>query len=219
MHRSGTSALAGTLRTSGVHFGAVLDQKFALNPTGLQEPAAILYMHEDLLIKNGGCWHEPPAEVSWQPLHTSVRDLFIESRLSEPLWGFKDPRTILVLDGWLKVLPRLECVGIMRHPAEVAMSIHRRNEFTLEKSVQIWQQYNERLLAQASRLDFPIIEYVNDEDAMRSSLRKLMAHLSIPVEDEALSFFKTDYKNYALPDVDLPEAVTALYQALKARAI
>lgn len=219
MHRSGTSALAGTLRSAGVHFGTVLDQAFALNPTGLQEPAAILYMHEDLLIKNGGCWHEPPEKVSWEPLHDSIRDLFIESRASEPLWGFKDPRSLLVLDGWLKALPHLECVGIMRHPAEVAMSIHRRNEFSLQKSVQIWLEYNQRLLSYSTRLDFPIIEYVNDGEAMQASLRRLMSHLSIPVEEEALSFFKTDYKNYALPEVDLPDAATELYEALRARAV
>jgi len=119
MHRSGTSTLAGTMRANGIYFGDVLHKGSPRNAKGFHEPRALLYMHEDLLLKNGGAWHDPPSAISWDPLHKAVRDLFIESRSDKPLWAFKDPRTLLVLEGWLEVLPNLKFVGIFRHPAEV----------------------------------------------------------------------------------------------------
>jgi hypothetical protein len=45
-------------------------------------------MHEDLLARHGGSWHNPPEVGEWPPLHGAVRDLFIESRHGRPLWGY-----------------------------------------------------------------------------------------------------------------------------------
>ena len=129
MHRSGTSMLMGTLREAGLYVGDVLDKPFALNRKGLQEPPAVLYMHEHLLEANGGSWHSPPKDVQWDKMHEAIRDLFIESRTGKSLWGFKDPRTLLTLEGWKSALPNLELVGIFRHPSEVALSLKNRNDF------------------------------------------------------------------------------------------
>lgn len=107
-HRSGTSALAGSLKRAGLYLGGVLDSGFELNPTGLQEPPAVLFMQEHLLEVNGGSWHEPPSDVVWGRLHRAVRDLFIESRFGQSVWGFKDPRTLLTLDGWYEALPEMQ---------------------------------------------------------------------------------------------------------------
>lgn len=219
MHRSGTSALAGSLRQAGVYLGQVLDNGFALNPKGLQEPAAVLYMHENLLQANGGCWHEPPATVEWKPMHLAVRDLFIESRQGRPLWGFKDPRTLLVLDGWRAALPALEFAGIFRHPAEVASSLHGRNGFPLEKGFAIWTRYNRHLLELHEQVSFPLVEFVADPAAMARAIDRVLARLRLQPAaapdflDTALRHF--DAGSAAIP---LPEETAALYARLRQRA-
>jgi hypothetical protein len=218
MHRSGTSALAGTLKEAGLFLGRVMDAGFALNPKGLQEPPAILYMQENLVLANGGSWHEPPATVTWQPLHRAVRDLFIESRTGIPVWGFKDPRTLLTLDGWLDVLPCLECVGIFRHPAEVAASLHQRNGFPIGKGCGLWEIYNRKLLAWHERLQFPIIEFVADEVRMEQSLRAVVAHLRL-ARPAALNFFEARHRHFEQSEIEVPASAQHLLAALRERAL
>lgn len=218
MHRSGTSALAGSLRQAGVYLGRVLDSGFALNPKGLQEPAAVLYSHENLLQANGGSWHEPPDTIEWKPLHKAVRDLFIESREGRPLWGFKDPRTLLVLAGWRDVLPALECVGIFRHPLEVARSLHDRNKFPVDKGLALWTRYNRELLAEHERQPFPLVEFVADADAMRHGIDRVLRDLRL-APPQAPDFLDTSLRRFeaqAAP-ADLPADTAALYARLRAR--
>ena len=218
MHRSGTSALAGTLKESGVYLGRVLDTGIALNPKGLQEPAAVLYMHENLLEANGGRWHEPPDKVVWQPLHRAVRDLFIESRMDVPLWGFKDPRTLLVLDGWLQVLPGLQCVGTFRHPAEVAASIHQRNGFSLEKCFGLWETYNRQLLAWQQRLQFPVIEFVADPQVMDRAYRGAVARLGL-ADRQSSDFFEASHRHHDVSAAQAPQSSLQLLDALRSVAV
>ena len=215
MHRSGTSALAGTLRAHGVYFGQVLDQGIQFNPKGLQEAPSILYMQEDLLTKSGGAWHSPPDAVEWQPMHKAVRDLFIESRAGQSIWAFKDPRTLLTLDGWFDVLPQLECVGIFRHPAEVAMSIHKRNQFPLEKCQDIWCAYNQKLLDYHRQHAFPLIEFVGDETAMVTSFSRMIEALKLAHNAPDQAFFEAGMKHQDRPDVSLSPRATDIYAALQ----
>lgn len=219
MHRSGTSALAGALRQAGVYLGRVLDGGFALNPKGLQEPAAVLYMHENLLQANGGSWHEPPATIEWKPMHLAVRDLFIESREGRPLWGFKDPRTLLVVDGWRQVLPALEFAGIFRHPFEVASSLQSRNGFPLEKGFAIWTRYNAELLKLHEAVAFPLVEFVADGAAMREALEHVLARLRLAPE-VAPDFIDTGLRRFeaAAVDMPLPPQTAAVFARLRERA-
>jgi hypothetical protein len=219
MHRSGTSALAGSLRQAGVHLGHVLDDGFALNPKGLQEPPAVLYMHENLLQANGGCWHEPPAAIEWKPLHKAVRDLFVESRQGRPLWGFKDPRTVLVLEGWRAVLPSLELAGIFRHPHEVASSLHGRNGFPMEKGYAVWTRYNRDLLAWHERRPFPLVEFVADAQAMQRAIAFVLAELRL-APATAPDFVDTSLRRFdaAGTTAALPADTAGVYRRLRERA-
>ena len=219
MHRSGTSALAGTLRAHGVYFGQVLDQGIRHNPKGLQEAPSILYMQEDLLNKSGGAWHSPPKTIEWQPIHKAVRDLFIESRASQSIWAFKDPRSLMTLDGWFDVLPELECAGIFRHPAEVIMSIHKRNEFSLEKCEAIWCAYNERLLDYHRQHRFPIMEFLGDEAMMGSSFRKMMEALGLSAHAPEQAFFEASMRHQDRPSIELSPHTTDVYAALQSLAL
>ena len=50
-------------------------------------------------------------------------------------------------------------VGIYRHPLAVAKSLKHRNEMPIEQGLQLWAEYNRRLLALSDRLPFPILSF------------------------------------------------------------
>src|SRR5439155_23365882 len=110
----------------GVFLGEV-SRKNPHNLKGNHESARIMELHEDLLRANGGRWDDPPLHVRWSARHEALRDEIIQGYAGAGLWGFKDPRTLLTLEGWLKALPDLVRLGIFRHPRLVAQSLQARN--------------------------------------------------------------------------------------------
>lgn len=219
MHRSGTSAVAGALGRSGLYLGQVLDKGFEHNPTGLQEPEAILYMHEDLFRKNGGSWSAPPTQaLRWDPLHDAVRDLFIESRQTKSMWGFKDPRTIFALEGWLKKEPNLHIVGVFRHPLEVAASLQKRNNMAIATGVWLWALYNERLLSWQKRLGFTLLDFSEPHPSFLQRLDEVAAKLGLSPASESQLIDGDLRRNKASSGDALPIEIKALYDDLKDRA-
>jgi len=217
MHRSGTSTVAGTLGQAGVHLGETLDSPINLNPRGLHEPPALIFMHEDLLRHNGGSWDAPPREIRWARLHKAVRDLFIESRSGQPIWGFKEPRTLLVLEGWLEALPDLRAVGVFRHPSAVARSLAGRNGFNIGKGLALWLPYNRRLLAFHAELGFPVLEFTADAARMEPALARMAARI-VPGAKPAEPFFRSEFYRNTDDDALLTTQTRDALEALRAAA-
>lgn len=219
MHRSGTSSLAGCLEDTGVVLGEVAASN-RNNPKGNRENRKVIALHKDILKSNGGSWDHPPQAVIWKPKQQKTRDRIIHGFASEPVWGFKDPRALLCLEGWLEALPKLICVGIFRHPLLVAQSLKRRNDFPLERALDLWMAYNDRLLRHHDQLDFPIISF--DEEARQyiEKLRGLVDALNIGLDAEHIAFFSPELRHVTIEgDQQLPEACAQMYAELQRRAI
>lgn len=209
MHRSGTSTLAGSLEAGGVDLGVTNASSFD-NVKGNRESRRIMIMHNDLLVRNGGSWHQPIQPLKWEPIHYAIRDLVIESYAESAIWGFKDPRTLFTLNGWLDVLPAAELVGIFRHPFFVAESLKRRNDMPYEQGLELWLNYNRVLLWYFNNLqEFPIIEFTQSNEAFKSQLNSLgeVLHLT----DKCDSFFEPSLRQSKLPK---PDMSTVARQAL-----
>jgi len=219
MHRSGTSALTGFLRQCGLYLGEVLDDGIIHNPRGLQEAPSVLFMHQNLLEANSGDWCDPPEKVTWSRMHEAVRDLFIESRRERPIWGFKDPRTLLVLEGWLKVLPQAELAGVFRHPMEVALSLERRNGFPIEKGLELWRIYNERLAGWCEQRSAPLVAFSRPESAVRAAMSEVARRFDLDPE-RGTEFFDAGLRRmHAGPDETLPAAIEEVLERLERLAL
>ena len=225
MHRSGTSVLISCLGRAGVYLGAVLDQPYPLHGQGVHEPPALALMHEDLLACHGGSWKTPPEVGEWPLLHRAVRDLFIESRRDRSLWGFKDPRLLLCLEGWRQALPSLEPVGIFRHPAAVARSLLERDGMGLDKGVALWSHYNQRLLQLHRQCPFPLLEFEADAARVRQGLLRVLQQLELPGAlsqqgtNDALNGFEPQLRRHSDARLALAAPVLALYEELRSRAL
>ena len=220
MHRSGTSALAGSLELAGVHLGDTFAPAFD-NPKGNRESTRVLALHDDLLHRGGARWDRPEGNLPWEPIHRALRDAIIDCNREASIWGFKDPRTLFVLGGWLRALPRLEPVGIFRHPLLVAESLRRRNDFPLERGLELWLTYNRVLRWHHERLHgFPLVEF--DIDPVRFTARLDGLRDALRLKKPAESFFEPSLRQQTVPDAPKSASLKpalALYGKLQRLAL
>ena len=218
MHRSGTSALAGCLEEAGLHLGETATAN-RNNPRGNRENRQILALHKSLLRANGGSWDRPPEQVRWKLRHRWARNRIISRLSRHPAWGFKDPRALLTLDGWLEALPNLQCVGIFRHPQLVAASLKRRNGFSLDRGLALWLHYNRRLLHYHDHLAFPLISFDETPERYDARVRVLARELDIGLDPARIRFFDPALRHAQSEEsAPLPAACEQLYAELRERS-
>jgi GT2 family glycosyltransferase len=133
------------------------------NEDGYWENMRFVELNEELFRAAGGGWDAPPAEFDLdRPEVLAVRvkaaALGREFDQRSP-WGWKDPRNTVTLPFWLDLFPQLRIVACVRNPLEVALSLHRRNDFSYERGLALWLEYNRRLLDQAPRDQLVLTHY------------------------------------------------------------
>lgn len=153
MHRSGTSALAGTLNKVGVDFGPNLLPPQLDNPKGFFEHNEIVSIHDKIFYKIGLRWDDPrPLPAYWEQrpdlesLKERLKEVVARDFGESLLWGLKDPRLCRLLPLWIPILKELNVnlrvVLVLREPAEVAGSLSSRNKLDLAQSQLLWLRYN-----------------------------------------------------------------------------
>ena len=178
----------------------------------LRENASIYTMQESLLRTNDGSWSRPPKSIYWDELHRACRDRIIRAYDPNPIWGFKDPRTLLTLEGWLTVLDRAELVGIFRHPDSVARSLLTWSGFTKETACELWRKYNEKLLSYHEQRRFPVLNFDEPPAAFREKVRRVCARLNL--ESNGGSYFRDELRHHQSSSPELPPGLRQLYERL-----
>ncbi len=218
MHRSGTSCLAGSLEEAGLYLGDV-NREAPHNAKGNHENIRIMDLHEAVLTANNGGWDAPPEATIWSSEHKAQRDAIIATYPAGKPWAFKDPRTLLTLDGWLEVLPSARLVGTFRHPLAVARSLHARNGFPQEKSMALWAYYNRKLLRYQRQFGFDLVCFDWPDDRYHGKLAHIARSLNLIEPRHGFSFFESNLRKNSTPcDADLPEQVKDVYGSLEVMA-
>lgn len=231
MHRSGTSCLTGSLQRGGLFLGTVHEWN-EYNRRGNRENQDVVNLHEAVFKANDLNWKQPlrpaswktlwrhPAPI-WQPQHTERAREILAAYADEPLWGFKDPRTLMLLKAWHKLVPDMEFVGIYRHPMAVAQSLASRPALpvTVEEGLQMWYIYNRELLRQYRRHPFPVLCFDWSEDKFHQQLNILHRDLGLtPVSADERFYTKELHKQVADSTASLPPHIRKLYDQLEAIA-
>ena len=173
--RSGTSYFAGFLRANGVFLGTDFGQGDNLNPRGFLEHRPVVRFHRRLLAKTqpGGADIPLLASVTVPALTAQEEEegaQILESLARPGLWGWKDPRTLLFIDFWLKLLPDAKLIIPIRHPVEVYYSYLRRlRRFQLINPSVFFPTYarqSERLM-EVARLHAPRVYVLDAQSAYR----------------------------------------------------
>lgn len=216
MHRSGTSCLTGSLQLAGLDLG----EFSAWNPHNLKgnrENAEVMALNESILVANGGRWDMPPRKVRWQPEHSAEARRILAKYAAKSAWGFKDPRTLLTLDGWLELGIAPDYIGIFRHPMAVAGSLLQRSvdAFDLPRALGLWYAYNKRLLHYYREKPFPLLCFDWSENEFHDALERSMRHIGLHPGAGDERFYTAELVHQLGRETRLPWLVGRLYKKLR----
>jgi len=230
MHRSGTSFLARSLNLGGVDLGALesmtSNELFPLNDNkkGHWENKEILNLTEETFSENDCSWHNIASKIIIsKKLGKKINNTIQKLNNSYLITGIKDPRLVICFEAWKNYLPEnIIFVGIFRHPLSVAESLKKRNDFSYEKSIELWRIYNEKLLQLIKQnngfllnFDWPKKKIFSE---IKTILKKLNLDEKIDLEDWYSSeLFHSD--KTVNKDFKLTKNILKLYDDLQKQTI
>jgi hypothetical protein len=176
MHRSGTSLVASLLQRSGCYMGEAMLPADAYNRAGYFEDLEFLDLNRRMLAATVPTDQAGHPDWGWTEgvdacaIDAGRLDRFIAEadaliarrrrrsttvershQAASTCWGWKDPRTSLLLDFWEARLPDARFVFAYRAPWHVADSMQRLGAAVFlrhpELAYRIWHHYNRELLA------------------------------------------------------------------------
>jgi hypothetical protein len=188
MHRSGTSLTSGILQILGVSMGNVSKTTDGFNKKGHFESTKIRVLNERILNDIGCSWHSPPNNGVDQEIRDKYAKKIKQTLDMERsyLWGWKDPRTIFLLDLYLPHIVNPHFVVCRRSVEEVGLSLNKRNGFPVSKGRDLAITYNKKIDEFIKDCSFPMVEidfadYFSDFD---KTLEKISGFLEIKINLE-----------------------------------
>ena len=174
MHRSGTTLVTEILQSCGVFMGAVLEEN--------HESLLFQEIDRDVLDALGAGWRTVEYLPAVDALARCATQLAprVVARLERDMprrywgrslrrprrWGWKDPRTSLLLPVWHAVFPDATIVHVVRDGRSVARSLYERDVETLGRAdlfteadlksrfvadVALWEAYERRIRSMTPR--------------------------------------------------------------------
>ena len=217
MHRSGTSCLAGCLKSLGLNLGVVSDYN-TYNKKGNQENKKVFKLNESILNHNQGSWDAPPEKhlVLDEQSKQAIKDIISQYHQSDKPWGIKDPRMLMAYDLWAPYLPPHSLVGTFRHPLAVSESLFARDAFPIPKQqgLKMWQTYNTQLIKLHEKNNFELINFDLPQDEYITQIHNMAAGLGLSQQADE-TFFESTLRNqssYAFEDC--PDDLKPTYQKL-----
>jgi hypothetical protein len=198
MHRSGTSLCSHLLSALGLDMTDNIAAPGSAsvtpdNPRGHWERWEIIEFHDRILalFNRGyfGHFHDFALPVAWwaDPRVAQIRReivAFLEKRMGEGYFGFKDPRTVRLMPMWhqifneLKLAPRL--VLCLRNPAEIGRSLNARDGLDPEIGEYRWLVHMIDFFRYTSKYDICMVEYEGWFTDPAANIEKLRKFLDLP---------------------------------------
>lgn len=229
MHRSGTSLLASMLARSGVNLGPRLLGATDANPRGHFEDLDLLAWHDHVLADHGLTWYEAGTGCRLDVSNARRREAedLLAIRNKGGAWGWKNPRTCLLLEFWGERLPNATFVFIFRNPGSVLDSLRRRQDpefvrrfrgawalkqlgfdpFRSSKALDLWMHSNECIIRFAERNPerCRVIELSRLEEQWPALFEYLRGERGLALQDVAPgSIIEPDLLNTSEPHAATP---------------
>lgn len=235
MHRSGTSMVARMLATCGMQVGPAheLLGPSSENPTGYWERRPMVLLADVVLDRLGLAWdHVPALPVSGWEHDPALDDVLAEAQRivasfpTDAPWGWKDPRTSILLPFWERALDaRTAVVACVRNPLDVAASLATRGGMSPRHAFSLWHAYAEATLAYARAREHAMTHYDAYFHDAETELRRVCGAVGLEPTHEQLRAASTGadraHRHSARGLADLvrsaaPDATVALYLELLA---
>jgi hypothetical protein len=192
MHRSGTSLCSHILSALGVDIASEIGVDLG-NDRGHWERWEIVEFHDRILglFKRDywGRFHDFALPVGWwaDPRVAQIKReiiAFLQQRMGETYFGFKDPRTVRLMPVWhqifneLKLAPRV--VLCLRNPAQVARSLYARDGLDPTHGEYRWLVHMIDFYRYTRNLDYCAVEYEEWFNNSATNIEKLRKFLNLP---------------------------------------
>ena len=159
MHRAGTSITTRLINMMGVYFGPEesVGPISNDNPKGFWERPEVCALNNKILEAQGCTWSDVakwrPEQAERIPEDTKFKlKKFILGMDAHRPWVLKDPRMCLVFPAWQRYLEVPIAVIVHRKPVEIAISLQKRDGFSLEYGIALWEQYAINMLNNTQQL-------------------------------------------------------------------
>lgn len=152
MHRSGTSLVASACQAAGVWLGDRQIPPTQSNPLGHFEDLDFYDINRRALLANDADEDglSVPGRLVVPPAVVAEATALVADRMAHGrAWGWKDPRTTLLLDFWAECVPEATFLLLFRRPWDVIDSLYRRGDVAIARNprlaLDLWCEYNERI--------------------------------------------------------------------------
>lgn len=214
MHRTGSSALSRILNLLGCDLPRTLMGGDASNETGHWESPEVRALNDDLLTSGGSVWQDWHAfNPHWYETARPAEFLPRARQVLEDEYGktalmvFKDPRICRIFPFWRGVFAAagiLQHVLIpLRHPAEVAASLNRRNAIPEMQGLLLWLRHVLEAEFASRGMSRAVVSYdrllsqpVETMRALQEPLGLIWPRLSEPVSAEIDSFVSPELRHH-----------------------
>lgn len=160
MHRSFTSLTSSMLTELGIFMGDSILPPDIHNPEGYFENLHFLYLDQticNLSMESENSFPDwgwsPDSKMNFEKVtqFEECAKKVIYDKRNLRLWGWKDPRTSLLLDFWNPIIPHAKYIFIYRHPAEVYKSVLKLTGIEIFQRQpkyieQCWRDHNYNIL-------------------------------------------------------------------------
>jgi hypothetical protein len=183
MHRSGTSCVAELLASAGLFLGDELLEADRRNPRGYFEDCGFVDFQKNLLSAHGLADDGFVGDVCIEPSDTfraqAIELVEAKRSLLRP-WGWKDPRSVLLLKFWAELVPDARYLFVFRPPWDVVDSLFRRGDQVFSRNPQfaltVWMNYNSRIRDFARAYPERVLvrelaQVISDPDAICEAVR------------------------------------------------
>jgi hypothetical protein len=205
----------------------------SFNQAGIWEHSGFSDINRRILRRLGCNTNIPPSlylPSSWADkpqfdalMHDARRLIELEFSGAE-FWGWKDPKTTLVLPFWQRLIPNLECIIALRNPVEMAASFSKESGYSLQRCLVICFLYTVSALWHTRDRRRLIVFYEDlierfDQECVRI-LRFLSRRLPPGIETEILGVLRPELRHHSLAintmlsDSMIPWYVKTLYYSL-----
>ncbi len=209
MHRSGTSALSGTLNLLGLEFGSDLMKATKGNPKGHFENMFVYRLNEKILKENNFSWDSyyfdfNKIESNKKKQYIKEAQKIIELEFANAKkFVIKDPRICLLFPIWqeacVELAINIKIILPYRNPLEVAKSLQSRNNFSIQKGYLLWLKHfleAESYSRDYERIFISFEELVNEPNSTLDKLKEFIEIELTSVELEKIyEFLDADIKH------------------------
>jgi hypothetical protein len=218
MHRSGTSCVTRMINSCGASVGVEVVPANFSNKLGHWEALEGLEINDLILDLSGGDWaHPPPALRTDAYLRSRMRSFIAKlHHTGTAVW--KDPRAVLTFPAWKPFLRNYRIVAVYRHPLSVAKSLQARDAFDLERGLQLWASYNERLLEICEKeQDVQWIDFDRGADHIAKVIGNVVGAAGLTCHADIARLYAPEMRNSDELTTPTDLRITSLYGRLNSK--